>query len=202
MVEKTRKTNGVTGKDVFTTGQVAKICKVTIRTVIKWYEAGKLEGYKIPASKDRRIPKSSLLKFLQDHDYPYDPAIFSDKIRVLVADDDPGILQLFKDELAFMPEVELAFASSGYKPGFETARTRPQLLILDYNLGDIDAEQVLETLTGDDVLSDTRVVVMTGFLNDAEVEKLKDKGMRVWRKPLNFDRVRAEIKESSPVLRF
>lgn len=201
-IENTRKAKGVTGKDVFTTGQVAKICKVTIRTVIKWYEAGKLEGYKIPASKDRRIPRASLLKFLRDHDYPFDPTIFDEKIRVLVADDDPAILSLFRDELSDLAGVELSTASCGYKAGFETARTRPRLLILDYNLGDIDAEQVLETLTDDDVLADTRVVVMTGFLNDAEVERLKSRGMTVWKKPLDFDLVRQEIRQASDLIRF
>jgi CheY-like chemotaxis protein len=121
---------------------------------------------------------------------------------VLVADDDPDILSLFKEELADMSEVELCTASSGYKAGFETARTRPRLLILDYNLGDIDAEQVLDTLTDDDVLADTRVVVMTGFLNDADIERLKSRGMTVWRKPLDFDLVRQEIAEAGVLTRF
>ncbi len=200
-MENTRKNNGVTGKDVFTTGQVAKICKVTIRTVIKWYEAGKLEGYKIPASKDRRIPRANLLKFLQTHDYPYDPAIFDDGIRVLVADDDPNILRLFEDQLASMPEVELSTASNGYSAGFETAKLRPQILILDYNLGDINAGQVIETLTKDDVLANTRIYVMTGFLNDTEIAQLEAQGTTVWRKPLDFDHVRLAIKQVAPLMR-
>jgi excisionase family DNA binding protein len=44
-------------KNVYTTGEVAKICNVTIRTVIKWFESGELGGFKIPNSRDRRIPR-------------------------------------------------------------------------------------------------------------------------------------------------
>jgi len=35
---------------VFTTGQVAKICKVAPRTVSKWFDSGRLKGYRIPGS--------------------------------------------------------------------------------------------------------------------------------------------------------
>ena len=44
-------------KKVFTTGQVAKICKVAPRTVSKWFDSGRLRGYRIPGSQDRRIPR-------------------------------------------------------------------------------------------------------------------------------------------------
>jgi excisionase family DNA binding protein len=57
-------------KMVFTTGQVAKICKVAPRTVIKWFDAGKLKGYKIPGSNDRRIPREALIRFLTEHGMP------------------------------------------------------------------------------------------------------------------------------------
>ena len=46
-------------KKVFTTGQVAKICQVAPRTVSKWFDSGRLKGYRIPGSQDRRIPRES-----------------------------------------------------------------------------------------------------------------------------------------------
>jgi len=41
-------------KDVLTTGQVAQICNVAPRTVTKWFDSGRLKGYRIPGSKDRK----------------------------------------------------------------------------------------------------------------------------------------------------
>jgi len=52
---------------VFTTGQVAKICKVAPRTVSKWFDSGGLKGWRIPGSQDRRIPEPSLKEFMEKH---------------------------------------------------------------------------------------------------------------------------------------
>jgi len=54
----------------FTTGQVAKICQVAPRTVSKWFDSGRLKGYRLPGSQDRRIPRAYLLKFLKEHGFP------------------------------------------------------------------------------------------------------------------------------------
>ena len=47
-------------KDILTTGEVAKICNVAPRTVSKWFDSGQLRGYRIPGSKDRRIPLAQI----------------------------------------------------------------------------------------------------------------------------------------------
>ena len=57
-------------KTIFTTGQVAKICKVAPRTVSKWFDSGRLRGYRIPGSQDRRIPREHLIRFLREHGMP------------------------------------------------------------------------------------------------------------------------------------
>ncbi len=55
---------------VFTTGDVARICKVAPRTVSKWFDAGQLRGYRIPGSQDRRIPRECLIEFLRQSGMP------------------------------------------------------------------------------------------------------------------------------------
>ena len=55
---------------VYTTGQVAKMAEVAPRTVSKWFDSGKLEGYRLPGSQDRRIPKENLVKFFKEHGMP------------------------------------------------------------------------------------------------------------------------------------
>jgi len=57
-------------RTIFTTGQVAKICKVAPRTVSKWFDSGRLRGYRIPGSQDRRIPRDHLVRFLKEHGMP------------------------------------------------------------------------------------------------------------------------------------
>lgn len=55
---------------VFSISQVAKICKVAPRTVNKWFDAGRLKGYRIPGSQVRRIPQECLVTFLKEHEMP------------------------------------------------------------------------------------------------------------------------------------
>lgn len=55
---------------VYTTGQVAKICTVSPRTVAKWFDTGRLKGYRIPGSRDRRIPHNILINFLEEYAIP------------------------------------------------------------------------------------------------------------------------------------
>jgi excisionase family DNA binding protein len=57
-------------KKVFTTGQAARIVKVAPRTICHWFDSGRLEGYRIPGSQDRRIPRDALIRFLKEHNMP------------------------------------------------------------------------------------------------------------------------------------
>ncbi len=52
---------------ILTTGQVAKICNVAPRLVSKWFDSGRLRGYRIPGSQDRRIPALYLIRFLKEN---------------------------------------------------------------------------------------------------------------------------------------
>src|SRR3954471_4663395 len=78
-------------KDVLTTGEVAKICNVAPRTVSKWFDTGVLKGYRIPGSKDRRIPVSQLVRFMKEHGIPFD-GMSGGKTRVLIVDDEQEIV--------------------------------------------------------------------------------------------------------------
>jgi len=55
-------------KRVFTTGQVARIFSVNINTVIKWFDEGKLDGFRLPRSNERRIYRNSVQAFMSKHD--------------------------------------------------------------------------------------------------------------------------------------
>lgn len=57
-------------KKMFTTGDVAKLLCVAPRTVSKMFDSGKLVGFRLPGSLDRRIPRDELLRFLREHKMP------------------------------------------------------------------------------------------------------------------------------------
>jgi len=78
-------------KEVLTTGEVAKICNVAPRTVSKWFDSGSLKGYRIPGSRDRRIPATELIKFMKAHGIPLEN-ISSGRTRVLIVDGDKDVV--------------------------------------------------------------------------------------------------------------
>ena len=57
---------------LYTTADVAKICKVCIRTVCMWFDGGHIQGFRIAGSKHRRIPAVDLEKFMTEHNIPVD----------------------------------------------------------------------------------------------------------------------------------
>ena len=59
-------------KTVFTTGEAAKICKVSQQTIIRCFDSGQLKGFRVPGSRFRRIPRELLYKFMKENGIPTD----------------------------------------------------------------------------------------------------------------------------------
>jgi excisionase family DNA binding protein len=117
---------------------VARICQVTKRTVIKWVDTGKLQGYTIPGSRHRRISAESLKSFLRRHRIP-DYVLFV-RPRVLVVDDDADLQELLKDALRDQYDVDTAgtaLEAASRLPVFQ-----PDLILLDIRLPDVSGLEV------------------------------------------------------------
>lgn len=76
------------GKSVLSTGEVAKICHVSPRTAQKWFDKKLINGYRIPGSRDRRIPLQELIRFMQQNNIPIPPALR----KIPVATEMEGVL--------------------------------------------------------------------------------------------------------------
>lgn len=68
----------------FTTGQVARLCAVSHKTVCNWIDTGLLEGWRIPGSSDRRVSIQPLCKFMRKHGFPLGKLEFDGATRALV----------------------------------------------------------------------------------------------------------------------
>ena len=76
-------------KTVYTTGEAARICKVSQQTIIRCFDSGQLKGFRVPGSKFRRIPRDILYKFMKENGIPTD-ALESGKRKALLVDDEIG----------------------------------------------------------------------------------------------------------------
>lgn len=57
-------------KRTLTTGEAALVCKVSQQTIIRCFDNGRLQGFRVPGSKFRRIPREELIKFMRKSEIP------------------------------------------------------------------------------------------------------------------------------------
>lgn len=148
-------------KKVFTTGQVAKICKVAPRTVSKWFDSGRLRGYRIPGSQDRRIPREHLLRFLKEHGMPLGELEAEVFHKVLVVGAEPALMAGLQDQLRESDNFRLEAAASGFEAGIRAESFHPDCIIIDLAVGRIEAGQIAQNLRKSEDHISTILVALT-----------------------------------------
>ena len=148
---------------VFTTGQVAKICKVAPRTVSKWFDSGRLKGYRIPGSQDRRIPRENLIKFLKEHGMPLGELEDETLAKVLIVAQDQVLIENVKRELPIEKAFRVAVASSGFDAGIQAESFHPDGIIVDFSIGRSEAVQICQNLRRNPEFSE---IVLIALLPD------------------------------------
>ncbi|HEX8340954.1 MAG TPA: response regulator [Tepidisphaeraceae bacterium] len=182
-------------KTIFTTGEAADICKVSQQTIIRCFDSGRLKGFRVPGSRFRRIPRDALLAFMRDNNIPPD-LLQSGKSKILVVDDDPEIVELFVDVLERDGRFEVKTASTGYDAGMLTTDFRPDLIILDYMLPDINGNVVCRTIRSRDEFAAVKIIIVSGVVNQDEINDLLKSGADDFvKKPFNIEKLIERVGE-------
>ena len=160
-----------TDKKVFTTGEAASVCRVSQQTIIRCFDNGRLQGFRVPGSKFRRIPRDELMRFMRENGIPTD-ALEGSRRRVLIVDDDPQIVDLLREMLRRDTRFEIESASNGYDAGLLTERFRPHLIVLDYMLPDLNGDAVCERIRENEELRDTKILFVSGVVERDRIDGL------------------------------
>jgi len=180
-------------KDLFTTGEAAEICRISQQTIIRCFDAGRLEGFRVPGSRFRRIPRQNLIKFMKDNNIPLD-SIESGKRKVLIVDDDAEIVELIVEVLERDGRFEVKTASSGYEAGMATQRFRPELILLDYMLPDVNGNVVCQTIRKNPEFENIKIIIVSGVVKEDEIAQLLKSGAEDFiRKPFNITELTDKI---------
>lgn len=162
-------------KSVLTTGEVAKICNVAPRTVSKWFDTGQLKGYRIPGSKDRRIPVDELVQFMRLHNMPTD-AIVSGLTRVLIVDSHRSAGQGMAKKLSEVMSLEVEVAETSFEAGIVTQRFCPHVMIVNFHATGVDASGICQVIRSLEEFETMKIVALAGHLSEAEGAALLEKG--------------------------
>ncbi len=162
-------------KTVFTTGEAAKICKVSQQTIIRCFDSGQLKGFRVPGSRFRRIPRDVLYKFMKDNGIPTD-SLESGKRKALIVDDDEELVELIRDVLDDDGRFDVRVANNGFDAGMMVKEYRPDIIVLDVMLPDINGREVCQRIRSDETLDDVKIICISGMVEQDKVAELKEAG--------------------------
>ena len=195
-----RDNTGINDKDVLTTGEVAKICNVASRTVSKWFDSGQLEGYRIPGSKDRRIPVANLMTFMKQHNIPMD-SLMSGRPRILVVDCDDEVGSTLQRVLAEEADYEVHISTNLFEAGLECERFRPHVLLFDVDMAGDLTDYICNSIQECDELQGIRMVAITSRLTEGQIVQLANRGFdSVLRKPFTVRQVIEAVEQAHSVV--
>ena len=183
-------------KTVLTTGEVAKICNVAPRTVSKWFDSGQLRGYRIPGSKDRRIPIDQLLRFMRAHGIPLN-GLDTGRRRVLILDRDTAICDALRRMLDSDGAYEIVTAASAIEAGAVAQTFKPHVMVVDVGLPDIDPATLLRFIRSHADLQDTRLVAIAAALGTGPGQALLQQGFAAYlSKPFDLTQLRSVLERT------
>lgn len=178
-----------TTKTVFTTGEAAKICKVSQQTIIRCFDNGSLKGFRVPGSRFRRIPRDQLFSFMKDNGIPTD-ALENGKKKLLIVDDEQDLVELMADAFARDGRFEIRTANNGFDAGMQVREFRPDVVVLDVMLPDINGREVCQRVRSDTTLDSVKIICISGMIEQDKVADLRAAGADDFmQKPFTIDRL-------------
>ncbi|HSW44059.1 MAG TPA: response regulator [Phycisphaerae bacterium] len=162
-------------REILTTGEVARICKVAPRTVSKWVDTGQLRGYRIPGSRDRRIPLQHLIRFMRVHGMPLED-LDTGESRVLVVDLDRDLCELIRRAMNATGRFQVRTASSAVETGALMEQFQPQVVLADIDVHGIDGRDLARFVAARSELAGTHLIAMSASLTPADRQMFLQQG--------------------------
>jgi excisionase family DNA binding protein len=173
-------------KKVFTTGQVAKICQVAPRTVSKWFDSGRLRGYRIPGSQDRRIPREALIRFLKENGMPMGNLEEESWHKILIIGADKLFIDRVKEMLPEDDDFKYEVANSGFEAGSAAQSFHPDTIVIDLSMGRSEAIQIAQNMRRSPLFEQTLIVALASE-DEANPEGLNAFGFNdAFKKPFDI----------------
>lgn len=161
----------MSNKTVFTTGEAAKICKVSQQTIIRCFDNGSLKGFRVPGSRFRRIPRDHLYSFMKENGIPTE-ALESGKRKLLIVDDDVDLVELMVDSFSRDGRFDIKTANNGFDAGMQVREFRPDLVILDVMLPDINGKEVCQRVRSDETMKSLKIICISGMVEQDKIQDL------------------------------
>lgn len=176
--------------------EAAKLCSLSHMTIIRRFDVGDIEGYRVPGSRFRRIPKKHLLEFAVKHGIPmlnFEAPEKEGKRRALVVEDERHMANLIEKVLA-ADGWEVRVARNGFDAGFLAGSFLPHLILLDIMLPGLDGRDACRRMREDPRLAETKILAVTALRDERSIEEIFEAGADAHlAKPFNLSDFRSKI---------
>ncbi len=178
MVEYRQSLNGAKYSTVYrkplSVGVVAKICRVSKKTVLNWIYRDALKAFTTFGGHYRIWP-GDLKKFLAKAglDVPFN--FVDDRQTVfLIVDDDPAYTLLLKEAiLSHFANADVITTDDGYEALLLIGERKPHMVLLDLKMPKLDGFEVLELLRPRKKDNALKVIVLSAYIDSEMRDKLK-----------------------------
>jgi excisionase family DNA binding protein len=168
---------------------------VIIVKIINWVEKGHIKAYKTVGGH-RRIQKGDLYTFMTVHNIPIPEQDTSDsRKKILIVDDDKIIVEtlvlaLEEDEHGY----EVLSASDGFEAGLQVSHFKPDLIVLDIMMPDINGYEVCKRIKCSPESKGIKVIVLSAYLDEENFKRMKEYGADAcFSKPLPIPDLKREV---------
>jgi hypothetical protein len=170
---------------IFTTGQVAKICKVAPRTVAKWFDLRRLDGFTIPGArkKDRRITQESVIRLMRENGMPLGGLEDATVAKVLAIVSDPLLMPKFYGAMK-RSIFKVAWVSNPFEAGFKAYDLLPDCTVVDFFIGQEAAMLICQRLRHQFAAEKMAVIALLPVGNATPAHKLPQE-VEVFRRPFD-----------------
>ena len=108
--------------------------------------------------------------------------------KLLIVDDDQDLVDLIKDGFERDGRFDIRTANNGFDAGMGVKEFRPDLVILDVMLPDINGKEVCQRVRNDPSMDMVKILCISGMVEHSKVDALKTAGANDFmQKPFAID---------------
>jgi excisionase family DNA binding protein len=163
-----------------TTGEIADLCHVHLRTVLQWIHDGKLKAYRTPGNHSR-IQLQDFIDFLKTFNMPIPDSLSQrgNTRKILIVDDDANMVSSLKRLLKKEPSVEVDVAYDGFEAGIRLLLFKPDLIILDMKMPGMNGFEVAQKVKRSPNGTHTLIICVSAFFEEEDKKRLLDIGVDI-----------------------
>jgi len=149
----------------YTTIEVARRLGVSLQTVQRWVDAGRLKAWKTLGGHRRIDAESAEALFrTQSSEVGAEPATAANLHRILIVDDDPLDLELMVVLVRrTSPDSAIDLATDGFQALLRAGKAMPDILITDVNMPHMDGFEMIRALAEESAQSPSTIIAVSSL---------------------------------------